>query len=140
MPSLKVSKSANKNTHAYFYASLTKLGHDNTLSISISDLISNVVKIAISTMILSSFMYIITIGWAVILFFYYYTVYEKYRLYYLCNEINYVICHFLSSLFINHIFMNGYCDYSLKHNCISAFVVAILINGTINTFLYWQHS
>ena len=137
MPSLKVSKNASKHTFGYFYTSFIEI-FNNQDNISTNVLILSVIKITIICIVITACMFMIKFGWWYILYFHHYKFYEKYKLYYLTDWIFYVISPFFSLLCINHIFLNGYYNYSLKHSITQTFIVCVLINGTIITLLFWQ--
>ena len=137
MPSLKVSNTATKHTFGHFYTSFIEI-FNNQDTISTNVFTINIIQMTIICIVITVGLYMIDFGWSYILYFNYYKFYEKYQLYYLHDWIPFVIFPFFSLLCINHIFLNGYYNYSLKHNITLTFIVCILMNGTIITLLYWQ--
>ena len=144
MPSLKVSNIANKHTFGHFYSSFIEIfNNQDSIPTNVSIIVNNVsiigiIKMTIICIVISACLFMIGFGWSDVLYFNYDKFYEKYQLYYLYDWITFVIFPFFSLLCINHIFLNGYYNYSLKHNIILSFIVGVLINGTIISLLYWQ--
>ena len=132
-----MSNTANKHTFGHFYTSFIKI-FNNTDNISTNVLTLSIIKMTTIFCLITACLYMIKFGWQYILYFYYYKFYEKYQLYYLADWIDCVIFPFFSLLCINHIFLNGYYNYSLKHSIIETLIVCVMMNGTIISLLYWQ--
>ena len=138
MPSLKVSNNANKNTFKHFYSSLTRSFAKNEYNISRNEVTGSIAKLVLTSILITYASFTVSYLWSDILSYHYNNIYEQYHLYFIEIWIIYVIFPFLSLLFINHILLNGYYNYSLKHNVIIAFIVVVLMHGIVITLLVWQ--
>lgn len=141
MPSLQVSSVPHQNTFQHFHSLLIKHYHEqHNVHRNPKSLTLSILEIATISIMVTCCIFMMTYGWVYIAIFHYNNTYEKYQLYYLYNWILHVILEFISLIFIVHIFMNGYYNHSLKHNCIIAFLVCLLFHGTVTTLLTWQYS
>ena len=138
MPSLIVTKTARENTFKHFYLSLIKQNSnfDNGLK---QNFPAKILKMFTISIFVISCLFMATFGYSDIIFYHHYTTYQKYQLEYARKWMIDVVVVFLSLVCVIHVFMNGYYNYSLKHNIVVIFIVCILIHGTIMTFLLWQH-
>ena len=137
MPSFKVRNAPKESTFTHFYTSLIEQSnqeHDASKSKSVF----NMAKIAAIAIFIKCGFYMVAYSWDDMLYFEYTSMYEKYKLYYLHVWIRYILLPFSLVLLMNQLFFNGYSHYSFKHNIIVAFIVCIIINGTIVTILAWQ--
>lgn len=137
MPSLKVSKCKDKNTFQHFYNSVVHVhSADNSNTKHNLVIILKIIAVSIAT---TCCIYLLGNAWPSIIVYNYHNIYVKYHLVYLYDWIVYVFFVFVSLLFVNHVFMNGYYNYSLKHNIFITLIVCLFINGTIVTVLLWQY-
>lgn len=139
MTSLLVLETANQNTFEHFYTSLLEQFNSED-NISKKEWMIIIIKIATYCFVITCCTFTVFWGWFWII--YYHSkdpnIYAKYYLFYIYDWLQNVVCPFVSILFINHIFMNGYYNYSLKHNVAITLSIVVLINGTISTLLLWH--
>ena len=140
MTSLVVLKNPKDNTYDHFYTGLIKQSNwSDENNISTKQLVVTFVKIITYSLVITCCTYVFVYGWKHLLSDHYNSIYYKYEFWYLFDCINWVICPFLSLIYMNHIFMNAYYNYSLKHNMIITFIATVVINGTIvSLLLFWQ--